>query len=143
MNKPESLINTKKGLLSEETMKMFIIISMMEKTKEPIPEEAIGTFLYQVLAKRLAYFKIPVNSHAICLIASMIDSPGKAVMWAYTLNEIYRIVAKEITIEDIVEHGFGDGFPIESEYKRIWDAQKIKAKFPDSDNALDYPEHWQ
>jgi hypothetical protein len=138
MNKIESLINTKKRNMTTEESKLFISLYMMEENKNEKINDIKGKFLYHILSKRLKYYQIPVSPYLITFICCIIDSPGKAVMWAYTLAEMYSDQQKEIDFNRFSFSEFGMGIPIEEEYKRIWDNQKIGGK-----NALDMNEYWQ
>jgi hypothetical protein len=55
------------------------------------------------------------------------DRAGHAVMWAYTLNEIFVKTGQPVTMLSIVDH-FPMGFPTEEEYRACWASQKEEGK---------------
>ena len=140
----ESLLTVKKRNMKPEEVEVFIFISMAYLGGENISEEIKENFIFNVLNKRLIYFKVPVDDWLKVFISALCDSPGKAVMWAYALYQMHKKIQRELNVHDFSDiHYFGMGLPEESEYKRIWDLQKVKPDYPKSDNALDDPEYWQ
>ena len=140
----ESLLTVKKRNMKPEEVEVFIFISMAYLGGENIPEEIKENFIFNILNKRLIYFKVPVDDWLKVFISTLCDSPGKAVMWAYALFQMHKKIQRELNVHDFSEiQYFGMGLPEESEYKRIWDLQKVKPDYPKSDNALDDPEYWQ
>jgi len=107
-------------------------------------------FHYQVLKKRLEVFKqhfsptldVGILPQIFCALIS--KTPAEAVMWAFTLNEIFVKTGQPVTIQSLVDE-FPYGFPTAMEVERLWDAQKIKRddKNPwSSDNAVDDFKNW-
>lgn len=130
--------------MEPEEVEAFIFISMAYLGGENIPEEIKENFIFNILNKRLIYFKVPVDDWLKVFISALCDSPGKAVMWAYALYQMHKKIQRELNVHDFSEiQYFGMGLPEESEYKRIWDLQKVKPDYPKSDNALDDPEYWK
>lgn len=145
------LFQAEKREMTEIESRMFVLLCLHERAKvihderaKDIHEDIVNSFLYQILKKRLQYFDVPVTEHLIAFISLIIDRPAKAVMWAYTLNRMFKERQREIDIKIFSDYGyFADGIPTEEEYQRIWDSQKVKSEFPKSDNALDDPDYWQ
>ena len=139
----DCLFQTKKREMTEIESRIFILLCLNEGAKD-IHEDIVNSFLFQVLKKRLQHFQTPVTDHLIAFISLIIDNPAKAVMWAYTLNKMYKKRQQKIDIKIFSDYEyFADGIPTEEEYKRIWGSQKVKSEFTKSDNALDDPENWQ
>ena len=161
-------MNTKKwnGLLDCKTRPMtndesmaFLNLIMMEmgiqegKTPADIvtkmDADLEGCMPYQILKRRLEAFKqslsptLDVGVLPMVLCSSLCESPGKAVLWAYTLNEIFAKTGQPVTIRNFVDH-FPMGFPTEEAYKKCWDAQKcVRGENGNTtDNAVDNFETW-
>lgn len=71
--------------------------------------------------------------------------PGRIVMWAYTMNRMYKRKAESIgghlTMEDL-SFCFPMGFPSEQEEHRLWDAQKGHCHGRKCDNMVDQMDTW-
>ena len=140
----ESLLTAKGRHMTEHEFESLLTVSVFYHRGKNVSEEMKGNFIYQIMDKRIKHFKIPVNDWLIVFISCIIDNPAKAVMWVYTLKQMYKQLQREINLTDFCElRYFGLGIPEEEEYKRIWDLQKVKPDYPKSDNALDDPEYWQ
>lgn len=89
-----------------------------------------GVFPYMVMVHRLEAFKENFNPKldiGIALqvfLASICDRPGKVVMWAHTLNEMFVKLGHKVTMGDWANE-FPMGVPTDEEYKRVWELQKI------------------
>lgn len=71
------------------------------------------------------------------------NSPGRAVLWAYTLL-LMSVEAEEIlTLRLLCENGFPDGFPSDAAFNEAWDAQKCRALGIYGDNGLDCQAVWE
>ena len=85
------------------------------------------SWVFKVMISRLtALSEAEISPWALMLIGSMLDTPAKAVLWAYTLDLIYVDNGrKEVTIDTVTKH-FPMGFPTEAAYCEIWNSQKMK-----------------
>ena len=149
------LVGCKVRPMTEDESKMFISLTLEEMRDE----KALGlmdrdlrekqVFPYMVLTKRLEAFKkhfsptldIGIAPQIFCAMLS--NSPGKAVMWAHTLNELHIKLGRKVTLGDWTS-AFPMGIPTDEEYERVWDMQKV---VPDldkgrGDNMIDDFEQW-
>lgn len=103
---------------------------------------------YLILTNRLEAFKngfsptldIDVGVKIFC--ALLCDRPGKVVMWAYTLNELFVKQGRKVTMEDWINE-FPMGVPTEEEYSAMWELQKIKKPTRlGGDNMIDDFSNW-
>ena len=86
---------------------------------------AVGQILYHRLQLQ---GPVEVTLGLAGFIMSLTEGiPGKVVMWAYTLNRMFKKKAESIggplDMEDLA-FCFPMGFPIDEEEGRLWDAQK-------------------
>lgn len=139
--KYEGLLGCKGKPMTEDESRTFLTLMMMEmnietgKTKPELlaqmDKDLEGCLGYQILKSRLALFKekfsptmqVEVLPQILC--ALMCDRPGNAVMWAYTLNEIFIKTRKPVTLKSVTDF-FPWGFPTQEEYSKCWDAQKAE-----------------
>jgi len=81
-------------------------------------------FCFQVMSKRLQASGQKVQLPTMLFLASLCQTPGDAVMWAYTLCDI----AERLNVEFVGLHEltqmFPDGFPTDTARLACWDAQK-------------------
>lgn len=78
---------------------------------------------------------------AIFVIMLSGGSPGKIVMWAYTINRLYQRKRDMVTMDDLA-HAFPIGFPTEQAEHELWDAQKARRHGQEGDNMVDKIETW-
>ena len=153
------LLGCKTEPMNDDISKLFINLTLTEMAissgRQPnntsdMDAKLADCFPYQVLKKRLEVFKqhfspsldISILPQIFCALIS--DRPAVAVMWAFTLNEIFVKTGKQVTMQALANH-FPLGFPIALELERCWDAQKVKRdkNFPmGSDNAVDDFKNW-
>lgn len=103
---------------------------------------------YLILTSRLEAFKtgfsptLDIDVAVKIFCALLCDSPGKVVMWAYTLNELFVKQGRKVTMEDWINE-FPMGVPTEEEYQAMWELQKIKGPTNGgSDNMIDDFRNW-
>lgn len=142
-NKPESLLTAKKCKLSKESMAIFLKCYSYSAANDDVPNEFLTDFIVRVLMRRLEAYSISVDKWLIVLISTLCENPAYAVIWAYTLKQMQKqFNTNHIDFGTFTRiDAFGDGFPIEEEYKRIWDAQKGDGSF--GGNKLDNPIYWE
>lgn len=132
MDKLGSLLGCEVRPMTEDESKVFLTLMMSEGTDaitnfdEGLREKEV--FPYMVLVKRLEAYKklspkMEINTAVQILCGLLSDRPGTSVLWAYTLNEIFVKIGKEVTIEDWINE-FPDGVPTESAYEKAWNSQK-------------------
>jgi len=86
-------------------------------------EESLG---YQIFTKRLEAAGTEVTLPLAMFLVSLCDSPGKVVLWAYTVQVIKvsrEIEGRPVKMEDLAEV-FPWGFPTEKGYEEAWEEQK-------------------
>lgn len=105
--------------------------------------------LYCMIDRRLAvmvpnlYQNIPLSVKLYA--ALMCERPGTAILWAWTLARMAKNLTKPFKLADLFRNceALGEGVPIMSAVKRVWDSQKVQGhKFPESDNVVDYEAAW-
>ena len=96
----------------------------------------------QIIKLRLKNTDVECSTSCILFCSYLCDTPGKAVMWAYTLFKLYEYWKEEVTLSKLAE-SFPWGFPTDDSQRECWDSQKgYKLGIKDVDNALDRPESW-
>lgn len=147
------LFNCKSRILTPDEAKTLLQLLFLEMKNPKALVDMDKTlrdknmFQYQVLAKRLEVFKqhfsptldIGIGVQVFC--SSLCSLPGMAVMWAYTLNELFVKLGHKVSFQDWVTE-FPDGVPTEEEYQRIWDLQKIIPVPGSPDNLVDDFRQW-
>ena len=127
----KSFLNTQTAPLQPEQGKALVVLLTEERFAKPLtPDEAtrMGP-IAMIVFHRLN----PINVQIDCALALWISllsegNPARAVMWAYTIREIYittkaHAANKIVTLNDWVL-AFPDGAPTEAAFGEIWDAQK-------------------
>jgi hypothetical protein len=118
----------------------------LEGMDEDIRESKL--FSYMVLTKRLEVFKakfspkleIGLAPQIFCAMIS--DRPGKVVMWAHTLNEMFVKLGRKVTLADWAD-AFPMGVPTDDEYARVWELQKLSSPARGmTDNCIDNFANW-
>ena len=125
----------------------------------PIIEEAHEqSFICNVLNKRVEAFNLPIiipDYMSIILETCTGANPGQSLLLAYlvvekahtenaTLDNKYVITPTDFSNVFCFEFPITiDNLKLSKKYEEMWDNQKIlDAKFPQSDNLIDTPEHW-
>jgi len=98
--------------MTQDESKLFLTITMMENKGGDALKDVDKTlrekevFPYMVMVSRLEAFKqafsptldIGIGPQVFCALVS--DRPGKVVMWAHTLNEIFVRLGRQINLSD-------------------------------------------
>lgn len=121
-----------------------------QKADMEFKEEEANQFgrLALVLFKRLHYAGTKVSAATALFVTHYSQgSPGNAVLWAWTLHQMWLKQNRIVNLQDLAE-SFPFGFPTEEAIGEIWDAQKVHLhNVPrDSvlmDNMLDAPFTWK
>lgn len=142
----QGLLNAAVRDMTKGEAQAFCAMSLAEKMDPEMPKDMRKVlnkdFGYQVLSKRLDYFKIPVGWHLKVLVVSLCRNPAQVVMWAYTLALLYKEKKAELTMGDFLSK-FPKGVPTEEALNKAWDEQKrLVRPSGGTDNWLDYPEQW-
>lgn len=102
-------------------------------------------FLTRILIKRLVITgneeKI-ADMSTILFISSLCKTPGDAVLWAWTLWQLYLKLNTTVTLKIVYEE-FPMGFPTEEAGHEIWDNQKGYTHGIEVDNILDNGLIWR
>jgi len=148
------LFDCKVRPLTKDESMLFLQVSLMEmkggdalqKIDKEIREKQ--DFLYMVMTSRLESFKeisptldVGIGPQMFCTMIS--DRPGKIVMWAHTLNELFVKQGRQVTMSDWAM-SFPMGVPTEEEYERMWDLQKVTPEpgIFATDNMVDDFKSW-
>lgn len=142
--------------MDEATSKTFISLNLAEIAGfDPKMEEEISdkSFCYKVLTKRLEAVEsanevsFPVKTLCGAVLS---NTPGLAVMWAYTLHYIRVAEGKKVNME-VLTNWFPNGYPTKRAIEEAWSAQKMAIIEPERnrlrapmapDNWVDYFEFW-
>lgn len=124
--------------LTDEEANVLLICTLNERGGAPVPTAVTGSFLYQVLALRLASLGTQADSWALALLSSLCRGPGEAVMFAHIFAHHARTgVVEKLGVID-VSTVFAWGYPTEEARHAAWDAQKGYALgLEATDNMLD------
>lgn len=145
--------------MDDEESHAFISLSLLELKRLAVgmpPSAALvdslmGNAWPSILAARLRWAGVPdwqevVTPEVILVIANLraSDSPGSAVMWAYTLL-LWRVEAAETVTMNVLALRMPMGFPTEEAGHEAWDKQKRFGDRPagSTDNWLDCRETWE
>lgn len=168
---PSLLYCVEKSLLrsmTPEESKGYIVSMRMEgESSSPSPVLSEGymnqmkavkeTAIYQIMEARLGLVPKPygeVSSFGALMFLSYLSNgnPGNAVMWAYTLKELYRIYKQTVGLDLLSRtKTFGYGMPNSKGLQTTWDLQKgymltkeVKQKLDGQavDNLLDLMFPW-
>ena len=140
------LCDAKTRPLTEDESKFFINAMMASANhKGEMPAEMLEslqkTFVFAVMEKRLEMCDAKVDPFLLAFVSSLCDSPGKAVLWAWTLAFIYVQIGSGAPVEFAFwTTYFPTGVPTEEELRRIWDEQKAPGK--PLGNTVDDPDFW-
>lgn len=149
---PES---ERRPMTKAETELFFTLV--ISEPMQPVPANDlvpsleqifVGEFLddlgLQVLLQRLKLTDQLYDPRTVAMASFLIDRPGFAVLWAYTLYERTRELERPYGFDDLVSD-FPMGFPTSDGAAKIWDAQKGWAQDPKVpvDNLLDGGEAWK
>ncbi len=74
-------------------------------------------------------------------ISTLCDSPGKLVMWSYTLHRMHQQYKRTLTFAEF-SHEFPWGIPTEECYRVCWERQKGYKRGLKYDNGLDQAAEW-
>lgn len=137
--------------MSEDDAKGFMNLMLIEmdkvngaRTLAKMDADLGDSLGYQILKKRLDVFKAKFNpgldvgiaAQVFCAMVS--ENPAVAVMWAWTLNELWCRTGRQVTLDELTQH-FPWGFPTKEAKRGVWEAQKVERKsgMLESDNAVD------
>lgn len=95
-------------------------------------------FLSRIIFMRLRAANVKVVPGVLLFVASLAESPGDAVMWAW---ELFNMPTKTdvIAMNDFIRH-FGNNVPDHASYAKAWDDQKSKDAL--LSNLLDEQSIW-
>lgn len=95
---------------------------------------------YQIISSRLGIAGSKASIPVILFLSTLCNSPGKCVVWAYTLQMMRAIRGIEgpVKMEDL-SYTFPMGFPVESEYSAAWSEQNSMSE---NGNFVDKYDNW-
>jgi hypothetical protein len=154
MNKPISFLDLKADELRRmdaDEAKALINVSIIPEFNEPVSAQQVQAILTKdgelklpfglaVLIQRLTLTQAKYAPAVVMMAGILSNSPGDAVMWAYTLFLLAQH-NNAVTLDDLIMGPFAEGFPTDEAKARIWDAQK-KPGAP-LGNLLDAKETWE
>jgi hypothetical protein len=145
----DCLLSCEQHPMNEQQTEMMMVLLMADETEWKAMQERGSrleqTLQFRILSSRLqaAGLLEKVDKRVLYFVCSLIDSPGTAVMWAYTLA--YMASKKEpgipLVLDDIT-NTFAMGFPDNNGYQEKWDYQKGFARGLEIDNCLDNVAWW-
>lgn len=125
---------------------------------EPVPAKELEDRLFQltgktlpftiaVLVKRLEAMcpEIEFSPSVIFLVSGRINSPGVAVLYAYSLYQETMKQGGPLSVEYMCLQVMPNGFPTDDHMRQIWDAQKGRTLENGTvcDNYIDHAEAWR
>ena len=127
--------------MSRELMGYFaqlVFADLEEKEFAEIEEIKAHVPIAAIAAGRLEAFSpdTQFNSGQLLLIGLLTQSPGGAVMWAWTFHKLFEMKKEKITVSLLADF-FPEGFPTEKGSHKVWESQKIGGS-----NLLDVEETW-
>ena len=139
-----------KAPLTREQSEMFIRMCMADDAKiasvwSGVIADKGGLFQAQILESRLASVGMAnlIDPKVKFFCSYLSDSPGKVVMWAFTLSLMAVRTGGKVTITSFSEpEYFGFGVPTEEYSHSQWDKQKRSSVGFSSDNWIDSPDLW-
>ena len=144
--RPKSLLDVpeaQRAPMSREVSEVFVRLTFADREAEDMPiakawEELRGTASQtHILVGRLTDASdILVRVPTLLFVSYLCATPGRCVLWAYTLAVLTRDLGRAVRVSDLADR-FPWGFPTDEGCLAIWDAQK-----QDRGNHLDSPEVW-
>lgn len=124
--------------MSPQESRNLIFCTMGERNGTEVPQDIQKAFTFQVFNMRANSLDLKITPWAAVMVASLCDSPGKAVMYAHILAHRAREQKLELfTLMDVVTT-FPNGFPKEDILNEVWDSQKgFALGLEGVDNLLD------
>lgn len=148
---PQKHINVQCMTRGETQVMLTLITRVTPLPYEEFTEAIEGLFVPQVMIKRIAALVDPqqvATPEVFLMILSLgtNNTPGTAVMWAYTLMLIAAEQGKPTDMGTLCEY-YPFGFHTKESIKDCWDRQKgwhdtNKETYPKVDNVLDLPDWW-
>lgn len=134
--------------MDDKTSMYFLNLSMMEKQGIPDGMEAEieeKSLAYKIMKSRLQVVGSDgeISFAVKCFVTTMCDTPGLAVMWAYTLHYMRVVQKRKIDMWELALC-FPMGFPTKEETHKAWDGQKYAVLEPEKckDRPMGSPDNW-
>lgn len=128
--------------LTKEQSTLFITLYQVEKLKGNFDSKVAAEtgMMSQILHERITWVKDMTVTAALGIWCAYLSEgiPGRAVLWAWTLRQLYTQKNRTLTLEDWT-NAFPLGIPSEQGYDAAWDTQKGKGPLG---NLLDSSETW-
>jgi hypothetical protein len=138
----EAMFNGETERMSLKKSENFVLCTMAEINKTPLPEEMRNIFAYQVLDKRLEAMigQDVVTPWAKVFVSNLCDRVGTVVLYAAALGTMYKQNGFRTVDFNVLtrRHYFGNGFPTVKSLEAIWDRQKNGGG-----NYIDIPSAWE
>lgn len=138
--------------MSQEDSEYFVQCLMLSKQLTnpdhflEIENDIKTTLPGKIFYNRMEVMDVKCCPLAAAFILSLCNNPAKAVLWAFSLFCMQRMSKLErVTLDEIADEYFPNGFPNELEFQRIWTAQKQPADIARgiTGNAIDNFDNWQ
>lgn len=153
----EMLVTGPKRLLRQEEMKILLLMTAIAKEPPEVQIEYYKSVMPEsmglcIMHKRIeAHFgeNHPFSIPAVIWLSTLADRPGNTVLLVALLAHL-KEQGRELSLNSLMDHAFGDGVPIDKSYERAWKAQKVTQEnlaacgihAAVGDNMLDQPEAW-
>jgi len=126
--------------MTPDETRMFLSCCIASMRSEALADDAAQKILpYAIIRGRLEGAKVDIDPWLQMLCASFSSTPGRAVLWAYTLAELcHRKDGGRVMVSDFAEF-FPMGVPTEEALDKCWDAQKGDGPLG---NLMDKKESW-
>lgn len=126
--------------LTPDETRVFLVCCLNSNRQTPLPDVPTDILGYHILHGRLDFAKADVDPWLQMLCTNFSTSPGEAVMWAYTLAEMFHRKASGQLMADDFATFFPMGIPTEAARQSCWEAQKGDGPLG---NLMDKQENWR
>lgn len=136
--------------MSVEATKAMLLLLRLEQVGEPVPQEMVDSFGFQVIKKRIEWFsefrksmefdkseKPITTDHLIAMFSFLSDRVGACVLYAAAIAAMYMNKQDTVTMQIAFTEFFPDGIPTDDGLGKVWASQKIGGA-----NSVDTAEAW-
>jgi len=136
----EKLDKCERIQMDDETASLLIKLLMCKGlTRDGIPKEEIP-YIVRLMERRIEkIFTYTIDFNLLLLMASLVNSPGNAVMYMWFMQYwAFKNKKSHFTIDIFCREMCSLGVFKQEDLSRLWDEQKVDCCCGLSDNLLDY-----
>jgi len=126
--------------ISKHKLSIMITMLVADSEDDTLKAKIEGLFTARVVKARLEPLGITVKSNALAYLLLGVETPGEAVLIAYSIFRISKDLGKsDLAIDDFTHpQYYGTFYYTKDELRHAWAAQKDGGA-----NKLDYIETWE